>query len=150
MQRRLAEWARDYEHLFRMQCTSWKINFSGRVFSELDFRVALHSGIEHDEVYVYEQEGCAVGWLWLDQSSRQSAHIRHIQVEQDHWGQGLGRQILEDAIAMARASGRHTITLTVTKSNDRALSLYTHLGFVKVEDQGARQRMSLAFTAPLA
>ena len=64
-------------------------------------------------------------------------------MEQAHWGQGLGRAIMEDAIALCALQGYGAITLNVTKSNARAMALYAHLGFVLEEDNQERQFMRL-------
>jgi ribosomal protein S18 acetylase RimI-like enzyme len=82
--------------------------------------------------------------LWLDLGRpRAAVHVRHIQVAQEHWGQGFGRQIMEDAMAIAVARGARALTLNVTKSNARAMNLYESLGFEVQEDSGSRQKMRL-------
>jgi GNAT superfamily N-acetyltransferase len=143
MKRRMLDWRRDYDQLLAMQRLSWEINFPGREFSEAAFDVQLRFGAHDNEVYIYELEGQLVGWLWLDWSVQRAGHIRHIQVEEAYWGQGLGRQILEDAIALCLQRDCRTLTLNVTKSNARAMTLYAHLGFVVADDHGDRQRMRL-------
>jgi ribosomal-protein-alanine N-acetyltransferase len=47
-------------------------------------------------------------------------------------GQGLGRALLEPAIAMAQAMGAQTVFLEVGADNPHALALYAGLGFAKV------------------
>ncbi len=148
MERRAAEYRRDAERLLAMQRLSWEINFAGRGFRESSFRMSLRAGIDHGDVFIYEDAGEAVGWLWLDRYEAGIIHIRHIQVASEHWGEGIGRRIMEDAIATAVNEGRHAVTLNVTKSNRRAVSLYEHLGFRVVSDDGERQRMKLDLAAP--
>ena len=47
-----------------------------------------------------------------------------------HRGQGLGRELLAQSIAWARAEpGVHKVVLQVWPHNDRALALYRHAGF---------------------
>jgi ribosomal protein S18 acetylase RimI-like enzyme len=157
MRRRPVRFWQDYEQLLAMQRLSWQINFPRHIFSEALFRGSLRDGARRGEVFVYEAdqpEEEIVGWLWLDFSDPEIVHIRHIQVEQAYWGRGLGRAILEDAIALCTAQGYRAITLNVTKSNARAMALYAHLGFVVEEDNQERQFMRLelpsgrAATAP--
>ncbi|MBN1400912.1 MAG: GNAT family N-acetyltransferase [Anaerolineae bacterium] len=144
MDRRLVDVDRDYEQLLAMQRRSWEINFPGELFYEAAFMGSLRSSARRGQVYVYEMEGSLVGWLWLDLSpSHDHAHIRHIQVEEAYWGQGIGKAIVEDAIAICAQRRREEITLNVTKANERAMALYAGLGFVLDEDDGARQRMRL-------
>ena len=47
----------------------------------------------------------------------------------DYQGRGYGRQILEDAIHIIRASSRKKIMLDVDVENDRAIRLYRSCGF---------------------
>jgi len=143
MERRAADYRRDAEGLLAMQRVSWEINFPGRAFREPSFRVSLRAGIDHGDVAIYEDGDEVVGWLWLDRYEAGIVHIRHIQVTRGRWGQGLGRQIMGDAIAIVMKEGRRAVTLNVTKSNQRAVNLYAHLGFRVIADDGERQRMKL-------
>lgn len=144
LRRRYAVVVRDYAALLAMQKRSWEINFRGEAFHEETFRGSLQSSVDRDEVYVYELIGELVGWLWLDPKAyKGSAHIRHIQVRESHWGRAMGRGILEDAVSMCIGQGMRDLTLNVTKTNLRAMALYKHMGFVVDEDRGDRQRMRL-------
>ena len=144
MKRRAPDFDNDYEQLLAAQRLSWKINFLGQRFSESVFRVSLRAGAQRGEIQVYEVEDELIGWLWLQVKSRRvRGHVKHIQVEESHWGEGWGRRIMLDAIAMCVDRGCRAVTLNVTKSNARAMALYTNLGFVVAEQQGTRQRMRL-------
>ena len=134
----------DMDLLTALQSESYAINFPEQTFREALFRPWLSSGIRRGEVWIYTLDGTMVGWLWLDlQRPRRQAHIVHVQVATANWGRGLGRWIVEDAIAQARAAGRSRMTLSVTKANARAMALYESLGFQVLEDQGDRQMMVL-------
>ena len=146
--RRSAELPCDYADLLRMQRLSWGINFPGVQFSEPTFWGSLQAATDRSEVYVYEQESELVGWLWLDLSARGiAAHVRHLQVKRSLWGMDLGRLILEDAIVICASAGCAAVTLNVTKSNSRAMKLYTGAGFRVAEDNGDRQHMRLELAA---
>jgi len=130
--------------LTAMQSESYAINFPKYTFRTHLFRPWLGSGIHRGEVWVYTLDGEVVGWLWLELGRpRRRAHIVHVQVAKAHWGRGIGRRIVEDGIAQAKSAGRKKLTLTVTKSNARAMALYAHLGFSVLEDLGDRQTMVL-------
>jgi ribosomal protein S18 acetylase RimI-like enzyme len=143
MQCRAVDLDRDYDRLLAMQRLNWEINFPGQALSEDALRGSLRVAVQRGDVCVYEEAGELVGWLWLDWHDAVAGHIRHIQVEQAHWGRGVGRALLEDAVKLCVARGRRALTLTVTKSNARAMALYAHMGFVVVRDEAARQRMRL-------
>ena len=142
--RRPAREGSDIDVLTAMQSESYAINFPEQTFREALFRPWLGSGIRRGEVWIYTVGGETVGWLWMDLARpRRQAHIVHVQVATAAWGRGLGRRIVEDGIAQARAAGRTRVTLSVTKSNARAMALYRRLGFRVLEDQGDRQMMAL-------
>jgi len=148
MRRRPFSLTRDYARVLAIQRVSWPINFPGSPFSEPAFRSGLARAQHPGGVYVYEEGDELVAWLWLDYGSLGEAHIRQLQVQEAHWGQGIGRRILSDAIALSAARGCRAVTLTVTKSNKRAMALYEHFGFEVTRDAGARtdaarQRMRL-------
>ena len=145
LRRRPFEPNSDCAALVDAQRQSWEINFPDDYFSESILSASVRSAARRGEVFVYELEGAAVGWLWLDLGRpRASVHLRHVQVVEAHWGKGFGRRIMEDAMAIALARGGRTLTLNVTKSNARAMSLYESLGFEVEEDHGSRQKMRLA------
>ncbi|NLD43943.1 MAG: GNAT family N-acetyltransferase [Chloroflexi bacterium] len=146
MNRRPAQYEQDAETLLEMHRQSWRINFPGRRFDSWVFTASLKVSAGRGEVYVYEENGEIVAWLWLSFPTRATAHVRHVQVAEGHWGRGLGRQVMHDAISLARARGCHTLTLAVTKSNARAMALYRSLTFVIDHDEGERQRMRLDLT----
>jgi len=144
MIRRPVDPARDFAQLFEMQRQSFSINFPGSQVRSFSFRASLRASARHGDVYAYELEGELVGWLWLDRANERVGHIRHIQVAEPHWGKGLGRQILLDAIRIFKAEKRTEVTLNVTKSNKRAMALYSHVGFRATQDHGERQFMQLS------
>lgn len=58
------------------------------------------------------------------------AHLIGMMVADTHAGRGIGRALLEDAIARLRATpGLAQVTLTVTAGNRAAIGLYTRQGF---------------------
>lgn len=141
--RRLMRFNDDYLHLLEMQLESYAINFPGQELEELWFHHALETAGRSGCVWVYEQSARIIGWLWLDKKSLGVLHISHIQVDRRYWGCGLGRQMMRDAIQLALDEGRTSITLNVTKSNVRAIALYSALGFQPDQDNGERQLMRL-------
>jgi RimJ/RimL family protein N-acetyltransferase len=66
----------------------------------------------------------------------QQPRLRHraeigLTVRATHWGQGVGRRMVESAIAFAEAHGLHKLNLRVRADNRRAIRLYQSLGFSK-------------------
>lgn len=52
-----------------------------------------------------------------------------ISVRQDHWGCGIGSELLRRLIAFAKDSGAEVISLEVRSDNERAKALYRKFGF---------------------
>lgn len=79
-------------------------------------------------------DGKLVGAVALEFSAkpktRHKAHLIGMYVLQDQRGQGLGRQLLDQAVAHARARADiASIVLTVTEGNAGAVALYQAGGF---------------------
>ena len=65
---------------------------------------------------------------------RDRLKLRHranlgISIQRAFWGNGLGRRMLEIAIAQARANGFEQLELGVFADNPRAIHLYKSVGF---------------------
>ncbi len=148
LKRRPASMERDYPQLLAMQHLSFRLNFPHRSFQESWFRSTLAFSMRRGDVWVYVLGNETVGWLWLDWSLPDAVHVSHIQVAETHWGQGIGRRIMEDVVRDARKQGRTAVTLNVTKSNQRAIRLYTRMGFKVEEDRDRRQFMRLCLKEP--
>ena len=72
----------------------------------------------------------------LARAAADEAEILTLAVRPQARGKGLGRALLQAAIAKARSLGAATMFLEVGADNPHALALYAGLGFVKV---GARK-----------
>jgi ribosomal protein S18 acetylase RimI-like enzyme len=83
------------------------------------------------ETMVIELDGVTVGSLrvsWEDDT----AGVFGFAVRPDHQGQGIGRDVLRRICRQARADGAARVHLEVAVDNDRALGLYTSLGFAPI------------------
>jgi ribosomal-protein-alanine N-acetyltransferase len=57
------------------------------------------------------------------------AHLLNVAVSAEKQGQGLGRFLLNQAVACARGLGMTSVLLEVRPSNTRALEIYERYGF---------------------
>ena len=73
----------------------------------------------------------ASGWLVVDE-----LHITLVAVAPEQRRRGLGRQVLEELLAVARHQGAQHATLEVATTNGAAVALYRSLGF---RDAGLRR-----------
>lgn len=82
-----------------------------------------------------ERDGRVIGYLTLRHPTPlpENAHVFCIEgftVHPTARGQGVGRALLEQAAATARARGGTKLSLRVLATNSRARSLYSAAGFV--------------------
>jgi ribosomal-protein-alanine N-acetyltransferase len=59
-------------------------------------------------------------------------HVLNITVRPDLQGKGLGRTLFNKIVALAHAAGMQSILLEVRPSNERALAVYSHIGFLQI------------------
>jgi len=79
-----------------------------------------------------ELRGAVVGTLFLERDDDEEASIFGFAVEPSLQGRGIGRAALRQACERLRADGARRISLDVDVTNDRALGLYTSIGFTPV------------------
>jgi len=79
-----------------------------------------------------ELGGAVVGTMFLERDDDEEASIFGFVVEPPLQGRGIGRAALRQACEQLRANGARRISLDVDVDNDRALGLYTSIGFTPV------------------
>jgi RimJ/RimL family protein N-acetyltransferase len=88
---------------------------------------------------VAENEGRLVGFLEACgghyRRNRHSVQLA-MGVRRDCWQRRIGRRLLEEAESWARAAGKHRLELTVMTHNERAIRLYTRMGY---DTEGTRR-----------
>ena len=91
-------------------------------------------------VFVAEEDGAIVGRLSIARDPHQaSRHVADLglMVADGHRRRGIGRALLEQAVAWARAAGVLKLELHVFPWNEPALRLYEQFGF---EREGLRRQ----------
>nr|WP_279530114.1 GNAT family N-acetyltransferase [Halospeciosus flavus] len=79
-----------------------------------------------------EAVGRVAGFVVADtipNHNRPLGHIKDIAVHPERRGQGIGRTLLERALAVLSAQGARSVKLEVRRSNEAAISLYREFGF---------------------
>ena len=64
---------------------------------------------------------------------RRIAFVESIVVTLAHRGKGIGRGLMQAAIAWGRARGAHSLELAVWEFNREAIAFYEHLGLASVQ-----------------
>jgi phosphinothricin acetyltransferase len=87
-------------------------------------------------VIVADAGGAVVGWGSLNTFNPRQAydHVADfsVYVERQCRGRGIGRQLLDRLIELARAAGYHKMVLSALASNDAGVRLYERAGFARV------------------
>jgi ribosomal protein S18 acetylase RimI-like enzyme len=74
-------------------------------------------------------EPCGIAGGLLEESDRARAQLVSMWTAPAYRRQAVGSLLVNAVIAWARQRGAHTLTLTVTENNDRAIRFYERLGF---------------------
>ena len=87
-------------------------------------------------IFVAEEEGRIAGYIttWQDREAG-IGHIPNIAIAPEYRGQGLGRLLIEHALAQFRASGLTHAKIETLAQNAVGNHLYRDLGFVEVARQ---------------
>lgn len=87
-------------------------------------------------VTVAELDGRVVGWAsltrWSERSAYDSTAETSFYVEPGSQGRGIGRALLTDLVARARAVGLHALLARITVGSDASVRLHRALGFQPV------------------
>jgi ribosomal protein S18 acetylase RimI-like enzyme len=99
--------------------------------------------IQPDPAFVaVDAKGQAVGAIVLQPNDPLGWRIG-IGVEANVRGQGIGKRLIEQAIAFVAADNAAPIYLTVDPDNTRALSLYEHMEFIRIGTRNSLIEMCL-------
>ena len=80
--------------------------------------------------FLAEQDGTSVGFAAVGPTSDEStAKLHKLYVLPEKQGCGIGRALLNAALAKAGAMGRKELILAVNKRNEKAIAAYTKWGF---------------------
>jgi putative acetyltransferase len=88
--------------------------------------------LQKKALYIYEQEGKAVGMFKLVPMKFRNSHIMYlggVAIHPDHAGKGYAKEMILDAIDLVKTLGFTRIELTVATNNLKAISLYEKCGF---------------------
>jgi ribosomal protein S18 acetylase RimI-like enzyme len=88
-------------------------------------------GSEAEPTLLIELSGEPVGTVRVSRTADE-AGVYGFVIDPTHQGQGIGRDVLRRVCQELRADGARRVGLEVAVGNDRALGLYTSLGFTPV------------------
>lgn len=95
---------------------------------------------DEDLLVAEEPDGRLVGLHWLKRREPTVGEVYNLAIHPDGQGHGLGPLLLASGLEHLRAAGMHEVLLWVDRSNERAVGLYTGLGFTTRWDDVALER----------
>jgi GNAT superfamily N-acetyltransferase len=92
-------------------------------------------GSPRERLWISERDSQVIGCVAIVAASDESAQLRWFLVDPSARGFGLGKRLLNDAVAFSRDQGYRSIILWTVSSLTVAAHLYRAVGFRKVEDK---------------
>lgn len=93
---------------------------------------------ERERIWIAEQEGRIVGCIAIVEANPKTAQLRWFLVDPCARGKGLGKRLLQEAIAFSKSKSYESIVLDTISQLTKAARLYQSAGFVKIEESPAR------------
>jgi GNAT superfamily N-acetyltransferase len=93
---------------------------------------------DRERLWIAERDGRIVGCIAIVAASPQVAQLRWFLVDPSARGKGLGKRLLNEAVAFCKDCGYRTIFLWTVSKLGTAAHLYSLAGFQKVEEKPGR------------
>lgn len=111
----------------------WDYTFDAYVAGPLAAFARSHGGRER--IWIVEHAGTVAGSIAIVQISPEQAQLRWLLLHPDLRGLGLGRMLVEEAIAFCRDCGYASVFLWTVSLLDAAAHLYRSMGFRLAEEK---------------
>jgi GNAT superfamily N-acetyltransferase len=121
-------WITHRQALLYTQEYGWDITYEGLVAEILADFVKAFDPIS-DGAWIAEQDKNIVGSVFLVRASATVGKLRLLYVEPNARGLGIGRRLVDDCIAAARAKGYETLSLWTNDVLVSARKIYQAAGF---------------------
>jgi ribosomal-protein-alanine N-acetyltransferase len=87
-------------------------------------------------------------FFYCNDSAKESSYITLVATAQDARRKGIGFSLVSHVLNISRRRGFKCCRLEVGKENAGAMKLYESIGFVTVEDHGAKYLMKIELQQP--
>ncbi len=104
------------------------------MMDRISFQPIFDELLEKDIIYIYQENGSAIGMFKLIRLQHRSSHIAYLgglAIHPAFGGKGYGKKMLEEIIELGRQMNLLRIELSAAVINNKAISLYEKVGFVK-------------------
>lgn len=98
----------------------------------------VRTATPRERIWLAEQAGRLLGCIAIVAVSPDVAQLRWFLVEPEARGAGLGRRLLNEAVAFARQAGYRSVILWTVRALTAAAHLYHRAGFQLVEEKPGR------------
>lgn len=106
------------------------------VLEEVDFEMLTHPERILDNgghIFLAQDEDDKILGMVMMEDNGESCELLKFGVREICQGRGVGRQLISEAICMARAEGKQKVTLCSNHQLSAALHLYQEMGFCYVD-----------------
>jgi ribosomal protein S18 acetylase RimI-like enzyme len=118
--------------VYAKEC-GWNTTFEGYVAGPLMAFAKRPS--PRSRIWLAERGGTLVGCISIVEATVEDAQLRWFVVAPSERGKGLGKHLLSEALAFARAQGYARVFLWTEASLKAAAGLYGQAGFRKIEER---------------
>ena len=101
---------------------------------EAAFALIWKQLLQTEVLYVFENDGEAIGMFKLVPLQHRTSHIAYlggVAIHPAYLGKGFGKKMLGEILALGRKMGFLRIELSTATNNQKAIALYEQIGFVQ-------------------
>lgn len=132
----MARSAEDYglaKALFLEYAGDIRLDLSFQNFDEELASLTVQYGPSEGGILLLNVEGRLAGCVAVRRFEKETAELKRMYVRPAYRGQGYGRRLGEEALALARRLGYRAIRLDTLPQMGKAIALYQSFGFVEIE-----------------
>jgi DNA-binding MarR family transcriptional regulator/GNAT superfamily N-acetyltransferase len=111
----------------------WDVRFETLV-ARIAAEMTAAPDLARERCWIAERDGQRLGCVFLAKEDRETARLRLLLVEPAARGAGLGRKLVEAAVAFARRAGYREVVLWTHRELHAARRIYADIGFRKTEE----------------
>ncbi|MBR4265584.1 MAG: GNAT family N-acetyltransferase [Bacteroidales bacterium] len=124
---------KEIEYLLKNFDKEFTNNLTKRIPNLKEYAVKL-SNNSINLVAIHNSEKLGFICFYCNDTKFRKAYISQLCVSELHRRKGIGNYLINEAIKYCNNEGMNTLDLEVAKSNNSAINLYKHNGFIETKD----------------